>query len=161
MADSLPERIKMKITIEIDAPSDALEEIPQMIDNAIDGVKFGSASGNGFLLGQKGAYRYTVEDNLPRKPATLETLFEMCDAQLAPGELTSEVRMAILAVGGEDALQWWTELGEHGRYRWINKPGIDTPIDAWQEFKRQQGHLAPDCAWNAPCGAFRPGTFIP
>nr|WP_181377567.1 hypothetical protein [Pseudomonas aeruginosa]AVE20446.1 Hypothetical protein [Pseudomonas aeruginosa] len=94
MADSLPERIKMKITIEIDAPSDALEEIPQMIDNAIDGVKFGSASGNGFLLGQKGSYRYTVEDNLPRKPATLETLFGMFDAQLAPGELTSEVRMA-------------------------------------------------------------------
>nr|WP_181377574.1 hypothetical protein [Pseudomonas aeruginosa] len=49
-------------------------------------------------------------------------------------------RMAILAVGGEDALQWWTELGEHERYRWLNKPGIDTPIDAWQEFKRQQGH---------------------
>nr|AVE20443.1 Hypothetical protein [Pseudomonas aeruginosa] len=48
--------------------------------------------------------------------------------------------MAILAVGGEDALQWWTELGEHERYRWLNKPGIDTPIDAWQEFKRQQGH---------------------
>ncbi|MFP7773457.1 hypothetical protein, partial [Pseudomonas aeruginosa] len=104
------------------------------------GVKFGSASGNGFLLGQKGSYRYTVEDNLPRKPATLETLFGMFDAQLAPGELTSEVRMAILAVGGEDALQWWTELGEHERYRWLNKPGIDTPIDAWQEFKRQQGH---------------------
>lgn len=35
MADSLPERIKMKITIEIDAPSDALEEIPQMIDKAL------------------------------------------------------------------------------------------------------------------------------
>ncbi|WP_410924205.1 hypothetical protein [Pseudomonas aeruginosa] len=45
MADSLPERIKMKITIEIDAPSDALEEIPQMIDNAIDGV--GGTSENG------------------------------------------------------------------------------------------------------------------
>ncbi|WP_241360775.1 hypothetical protein, partial [Pseudomonas aeruginosa] len=104
MADSLPERIKMKITIEIDAPSDALEEIPKMIDNAIDGVKFGSASGNGFLLGQKGSYRYTVEDNLPRKPATLETLFEMFDGQLAPGELTSEVSMAILAVGGEDGV---------------------------------------------------------
>ncbi|AGL45977.1 hypothetical protein JOY19_33465 (plasmid) [Pseudomonas aeruginosa] len=140
MADSLPERIKMKITIEIDAPSDALEEIPKMIDNAIDGVKFGSASGNGFLLGQKGSYRYTVEDNLPRKPATLETLFEMFDGQLAPGELTSEVSMAILAVGGEDALQWWTQLGEHGRYSWINKPGINTPIDAWQEYRRQQGH---------------------
>ncbi|MCT7340014.1 hypothetical protein N5K55_02920 (plasmid) [Pseudomonas aeruginosa] len=70
MADSLPERIKMKITIEIDAPSDALEEIPKMIDNAIDGVKFGSASGNGFLLGQKGPtatpWRTIFRENQPR-----------------------------------------------------------------------------------------------
>ncbi len=85
----------------------------------------------------------------------------MFDGQLAPGELTSEVSMAILAVGGEDALQWWTQLGEHGRYSWINKPGINTPIDAWQEYRRQQGtelHIAPG---THPAKPFRPGTFIP
>lgn len=70
MADSLPERIKMKITIEIDAPSDALEEIPKMIDNAIDGVKFGLPAVMAFSWGKKGPtatqWRTIFRENQPR-----------------------------------------------------------------------------------------------
>ena len=129
------ERFKVKISIEIDAVE--TKDIGDMIDNAVDAIKFGSASGNGVLLGGKGSYTYVVEDNLPRKPMTPEVMFEMYNEQREPGEPTLETIIDLTMEGGEEAAEWWQDLSEKERYQWLTShEGITTPLQAWQKHSK-------------------------
>lgn len=132
MADEV-QRFKVKITVEIEAG--AAEDIGDMIDNAVECIKFGSASGSGSLLGGKGSYTYQVEDNLPRKPMTSDTVFEMLNEHREPGTPTVETIIELTIEGGEEAADWWQGLGEQGRYQWLTTyDGISTPLQAWKKY---------------------------
>jgi hypothetical protein len=129
------QRLKMKIVIEIDAKK--TEDIGSMIDNAVDAIKFGSPKGNGTLLGGLGSYTYVVEDNLPRKPMTTDTLFDMFNQQREPGTPTIETIMDLTMAAGDEAAEWWQNLSEQERYQWLTThEGISTPLQAWLKHSR-------------------------
>lgn len=129
------QRLKMKIVIEIDAKN--IEDIGGMIDNAVDGIKFGSPKGNGYLLEGKGSYTYVVEDNLPRGPLTADKLFEMFNEQRDPGTPTVETILELTMEAGDEAAEWWQGLSEQERYQWLTThEGISTPLQAWKKYSR-------------------------
>lgn len=75
--------VKATITIEIEAPN--ADEIGLAFQNAVDGISFGSSSGNGMTTNGS-RYHYLVETNLPKEPMTVPRLFQMMSENLETDE---------------------------------------------------------------------------
>lgn len=130
------EPFKVKITIEIETSDQ--DEISPAIDQAIEGIRFGAAEGQ-LLMQSGGKCTYKIEDNLPRKPFTVDTMFKLYNEERAPGTPTLETLLELTMSGGEEAAAWWDSLTEAERYQWLTQhEHIRAPSEAWEEYRRQQ-----------------------
>ncbi|MGF6282312.1 hypothetical protein ABH908_000204 [Pseudomonas frederiksbergensis] len=132
----LPDRIKAKLTIELDFAREDQPMIGQVLLNIIDCLGI-SSSGSGSHTRQS-HYSYKLESNLPSEPMTMDHLLDMADEACEPGEPTARERIAeSMHPDYEEADAWWEGLTESQKEWFINKyPGTKLVTVAWATHKQ-------------------------
>lgn len=108
MSQSLPDRIKATITIELDFAKEDQPLIGEVLSNIVTEMIPFSSQGNGHRT-KTSRYSYKVESNLPSEPMTLDRMFELIDANREPGSLTVREQYAEMDDPLYETAQEWIE----------------------------------------------------
>lgn len=129
------DRIKLKLTIEMDFAREDQPRIMPVLEDIIGNLSF-SSSGNGMPT-KNSSYSYKLESNQPSQPMTLDKMIELVDAHAAPGEPTaSEIIAETNHPEFEQAEEWWATLSEQQQQWFIKKhPEIKLVTKAWEANK--------------------------
>lgn len=128
----LPDRIKAKLTIELDFAKEDQPLIGDVLQNIIASLGI-SSEGNGSRTAQS-HYRYKLESNLPKEPMTVDRLFDLFDEAREPGEPSSaELLAESMHPDYEQAHAWWEGLNEAQRNWFVEKfPAVKMVTKAWE-----------------------------
>lgn len=132
MTQNLPERIKMKLTVELDFAKEDQPLIPDVLQHILDHLWL-SGSGNGSRTAQS-HFSYNLETNVPSEPMTMDKLFEVMDQAREPGEPSVTERMAeTMHPEYDQAEAWWEALSE-GQKQWFceKHPDVKMVTKAWE-----------------------------
>lgn len=133
--ENLPDRIVAKITIDLDFAREDQPLISEVLQSILDNLGI-SNSGKGSRTAQS-HYSYKLESNQPSVPMTLETLLDIADQSLDPGEPTARERIAeSLRPDYDEVFEWWEGLAETQR-QWLrdNHPEARLVTHAWDIYK--------------------------
>lgn len=136
MAQDLPDRIKMKLTIELDFAREDQPLIQDLLQHILDHLWM-SGSGEGSCTAQS-HFSYKLESNAPSEPMTMEKLFEVMDQAREPGEPSMAERMEeSMNPDYEKAEEWWDSLSE-GQRKWFCEkyPEVKLVTKAWDVHKQ-------------------------
>ena len=86
--EKIPDRIKAKLTIELDFAKEDQPLIGEVLQGILDNLGL-SSEGSGSRTAQS-HYSYKLESNLPKVPMTMERLFDLMDQAREPGEPTAQ-----------------------------------------------------------------------
>ncbi|EMN3634459.1 hypothetical protein R3Q56_006706 [Pseudomonas aeruginosa] len=129
------ERIKAKLTIELDFAKDDQHLIAGVLRDVIDNLAI-SNRGNGSVTAAS-HYSYNLFSNLPSEPVTLDRLFQLFDEAADPGEPTFKERILdSLHPEYEQALEWWESLSARQQEWFIQKyPGVKLASKAYEVYR--------------------------
>lgn len=133
--EKIPDRIKAKLTIELDFAKEDQPLIGEVLQGILDNLGF-SSEGNGSRTAQS-HYSYKLESNLPKEPMTMERLFDLMDQAREPGEPTTAEQIAeSMHPNYDEAVDWWESLTE-GQKQWFIKkyPEVKLVTKAWEVHK--------------------------
>lgn len=133
--DDIPDRIKATLTIELDFAKKDQPLIAEVLQNIINNLGISSA-GNGSRT-RDSHYTYKLESNVPSKPMTVESLFDLYDQQREPGEPTALEQLAETRHPHYDeACTWWESVTEP-QQAWFNKtyPNVTLVTAAWEVYQ--------------------------
>ncbi|SUE95760.1 Uncharacterised protein [Ectopseudomonas mendocina] len=141
MSEETPDRIKAKLTIDIDFAKEDQPLIMEVLQNILDNLPI-SSSGNGSRT-KHSHYSYKLETNQPSQPMTMERLFDIMDQAREPGEPSMGERMAeSMRSDYEQIEQWWDKLNDLQK-AWFreNYKGItliSQAYDIYQKYEPQE-----------------------
>ncbi|ELM3831342.1 hypothetical protein RYY46_005598 [Pseudomonas aeruginosa] len=133
--EKIPDRIKAKLTIELDFAKEDQPLIGQVLQDILDNLGL-SSEGSGSRTAHS-HYRYKLESNLPKVPMTMERLFDLMDEAREPGEPTAAEQIAESMHPDYDAaVEWWESLAEGQKQWFIEKyPEVKLVTSAWEVHK--------------------------
>lgn len=128
----LPDRIKAKLTIDLDFAKDDQPRIGEVLQRIIENLGI-SNEGDGSCTPHS-HYRYKLETNLPQEPMTVERLFDLFDEAREPGEPSSaELLAESLHPDFDQAQAWWERLSDAQRNWFVEKfPTVKLVTKAWE-----------------------------
>lgn len=129
------DRIKAKLTIELDFAKEDQHLIAGVLQDVLDNLGF-SSQGSGSRT-PASHFSYRLESNLPSVPITLDRLFDMLDESADPGEPTFKERILdSLHPEYEQALEWWESLSARQQEWFIQKyPGVKLASKAYEVYR--------------------------
>lgn len=129
------DRIKAKLTIELDFAKEDQELIAGVLQDVLDNLGF-SSQGSGSRT-PASHFSYRLESNLPSVPVTLDRLFEMLDESADPGEPTFSERLNdSLHPEYDKALEWWESLSARQQEWFIQKfPDVKLVSKAYEAYR--------------------------
>ncbi|EMA3568439.1 hypothetical protein [Pseudomonas aeruginosa] len=133
--EKIPDRIKAKLTIELDFAKEDQPLIGEVLQGILDNLGL-SSEGSGSRTAQS-HYSYKLESNLPKVPMTMERLFDLMDQAREPGEPTAAEQIAdSMHPNYDEAVDWWESLAE-GQKQWFIKKHSDVKLvtKAWEVHK--------------------------
>nr|WP_205701706.1 hypothetical protein [Escherichia coli] len=133
--EKIPDRIKAKLTIELDFAKEDQPLIGEVLQGILDNLGL-SSEGSGSRTAQS-HYSYKLESNLPKVPMTMERLFDLMDQAREPGEPTAAEQIAdSMHPNYDEAVDWWESLAE-GQKQWFIKkhPDVKLVTKAWEVHK--------------------------
>ncbi|EPH9901707.1 TPA: hypothetical protein SL602_004903 [Pseudomonas aeruginosa] len=133
--EKIPDRIKAKLTIELDFAKEDQPLIGQVLQDILDNLGL-SSEGSGSRTAQS-HYSYKLESNLPKVPMTMERLFDLMDQAREPGEPTAAEQIAeSMHPDYDTAVEWWEGLAERQKEWFIKKyPDVKLVTKAWEAHK--------------------------
>lgn len=131
----LPDRIKAKLTIDLDFAKEDWELVSEVLHQIIDNLAI-SSEGNGSRT-TRSHHSYKLESNLPKSPMTMERLFEMFDEAREPGEPSAiELFADSMHPRHEEAMTWWDGLAVAQREWFLEKyPEVKLSTQAWERHR--------------------------
>ena len=132
----LPDRIKAKLTIDLDFAKEDQPLIAEVLQRIIENLGI-SNEGNGSCT-PRSHYCYKLETNLPQEPLTVERLFDLFDEAREPGEPSSaELLAESLDPKFEQAETWWESLSG-AQQKWLLEkfPEVKLVTKAWEAHKK-------------------------
>lgn len=129
------ERIKAKLTIELDFAKDDQHLIAGVLRDVIDNLAI-SNRGNGSVTAAS-HYSYNLDSNLPSEPVTLDRLLQIFDEAADPSEPTFQERILdSFHPEYEQALEWWESLSARQQEWFVQKyPGVKLASKAYEAYR--------------------------
>lgn len=134
-SSKLPDRIKAKLTIDLDFAKEDQPLIFEVLQGIIDNLGM-SSTGSGSRTAQS-HYSYKLESNTPPEPMTVDRMLSLMDQEAEPGEATASERIAeTMHPDYDQAQEWWSTLSEAQR-TWALAKYSDVKLvtKMWDKFK--------------------------